>query len=233
MDNNKESLQRFTETEEKINKIFTLKKITNNDLNILTPLERRRFVDVLTEKLNAGKGADYDEVLQQADEIITPSTKNQLWESNHLTITVAISKLMQDYGCMPTKNNLAAETGLSRVTINKHIRGYNSHPLYLKELEQFRFMSSKILAKVFKYAVNGDMKAARLYFDMIGSRNEQSGNGTHIQQQNNFIQINETVLSQENIKQLNPEQLAQIEGVIKLTLPEINKKHCLQTKNLI
>ena len=33
-----------------------------------------------------------------------------------------------------------------------------------------------------------------------------------------FIQIYETVLSQETIKQLSPEQLKQIEGIVKLSM---------------
>src|SRR5450432_3061897 len=120
---------------------------------------------------------------------------------------------------MPSKNSLAEKTGLSRVTINKHIREYQTHPQYLLELEQFRFMGSKVLAKVYKFAVNGDMRAAKLYFEIAGSMNSETGNSTLIQQQNNYIQINGTVLSQESIKQLTPEQLAQIEGIIKLALP--------------
>jgi len=36
--------------------------------------------------------------------------------------------------------------------------------------------------------------------------------------QNFFIQIYETVLSQETIKQLSPEQLKQIEGIVKLIM---------------
>ena len=41
-----------------------------------------------------------------------------------------------------------------------------------------------------------------------------------MQNQNNYIQINGTVLSQEAIKQLNPEQLNTIETIMKTTLPQ-------------
>ena len=72
------------------------------------------------------------------------------------------------------------------------------------------------MAKVFQFAVNGDTGAAKLYFNVMGVMNNgQSPNSTLIQNQNNFIQINGTVLSQETIKNLNPEQLNTIEGILK------------------
>jgi len=39
-----------------------------------------------------------------------------------------------------------------------------------------------------------------------------------IKNQNNYIQINGTVLSQETIKHLNPEQLNSIESILKTAL---------------
>ena len=86
-------------------------------------------------------------------------------------------------------------------------------------MEQFKFMSSKVLAKVFKYAVNGDMRAAKFYLSAMGMYNESAPKNTLIQNQNNYIQINGTLLSQENLKQLNAEQLNRIEAVLKTILP--------------
>lgn len=217
----KQGLQKFTESEIKINALLELEQITEKDKDILTDAEKIQFGEVVTKKLNGLKGQERDELLKKVELITTESTKNQLWENNHIQITSAISKLMQDFGCMPTKSHLATETGLSRQTITKHIKEYQAHPQYLLEMEQFRFMGSKVLAKVFKFAVNGDIRAARLYLEMIGMNNGQPLNATLIQQQNNYIQINRTVLSQDNIKQLTPEQLEQIEQVIKLALPEL------------
>jgi len=221
----KKPLQKFTETEVKINNILALKQITYEDLKSLTQPEREHFMQILTEKLNTIKGDDRDEFLSQVENITTQTVKNQLWENNHLQITSAISTLMQDYGCMPTKNHLAEKTGLSRQTIHKHIKEYSTHPRYLIELEQFRFMTSKVLAKVFQFAINGDIGAAKLYFNVMGFLNkEQAPNNTLIQNQNNFIQINGTVLSQESIKQLSPEQLNTIENILKAAIPQPNNQ---------
>ena len=65
-----------------------------------------------------------------------------------------------------------------------------SHPLYLEQVKQFKFMTSKVLARIFHFAVNGDVAAAKLYFSVMGNLNNgQSSNNTLIQNQNNFIQI--------------------------------------------
>ncbi len=75
-------------------------------------------------------------------------------------------------------------------------------------------MTARVLASAFKFALEGDMKAARLYLDMVGNGETQMRNNTFIETQNNFIQINKTIISQDIIKRLNPEQLEQIENII-------------------
>ena len=115
---------------------------------------------------------------------------------------------------MPTNTEIAIKTELSRQTIHKHIKEYKTHSLFLEYQEQFEFISSKVLSKVFTFAVNGDMRAAKLYFDIVGGAGKTS-NSTSIQNQNNYIQINGTVLNQETIKKLKPEQLNLIEEILK------------------
>ena len=217
-------LQKFTETETKINKILALEQITPSDLEPLSEQqEKDRLNVVLTEKANSLKGTERDEFLKKIEPITSDTTKNQLWESNHNQITWAISTLMQEYGRMPTKTELATKTELSRQTIHKHLKEYINHPEYLQQIEQFRFMTSKVLARVFQFAVNGDIGAAKLYFNVMGNLNGQPSNNILIQNQNNYIQINGMVLSQETIKRLNPEQLNNIEAILKTALsqPEI------------
>jgi hypothetical protein len=63
----------------------------------------------------------------------------------------------------------------------------------------------------------GDIGAAKLYFNVMGHLQPTPSN-TLIQYQNNYIQINVTVLSQESIKSLNPEQLNSIESILKTAI---------------
>jgi hypothetical protein len=217
----KKSLQKFTETENKINKILSLEQITPKDIEQLSKAENTRFFEILTEKFNKLTGVEKDRFYKKIELITSSTTKNQLWEFNHNQITWAISTLMHEYGRMPTKTEIAIKSELSRQTVHKHLKEFTSHPQYLIQIEQFKFMTSKVLAKVFHFAVNGDMGAAKLYLNAVGFiNNKQVPNNTLIKNQNNYIQINGTVLSQETIKHLNPEQLNTIETILKTALPK-------------
>ena len=68
------------------------------------------------------------------------------------------------------------------------------------------------------------MKAARLFFDVMGNMGNQFRLNTIINTQNNYIQINQTKLSQDSIKQLKPEQLNLIEGILKEAQVESENK---------
>ena len=213
----KKSLQRLTETEAKFNLLMKKKKIEKIDIDgLLNKNEKSQFGTFLTKLLNDKKGNELETFIEQISGIIPQAVKNQLWENNHLKITEAITILMEDIGKMPTKNMIADKVGLSRQTISKHLKEYASHPLYAEEMLKFKFMADRVLAKVYKIAVkdNGDVKAARLYFEVLGYLGNQSGINTTINTQNNYLQINQTKLNQETIRLLTPSQLNQIEAVL-------------------
>ena len=152
---------------------------------------------------------------KKIEDIIPIDTKTQLWENNHANITASMTKYIEEYGKMPTKNRIASDTELSRQTVSKHLNGYAEHPLYAEQLQQFKFMADRVLAKVIKAASLGDMKAARLYLDIMGNLGvKQSGLNSTINTQNNYIQINQTKLSKDIVQQLTPDQLNQIEAVL-------------------
>ncbi|MBP6023934.1 hypothetical protein [Ferruginibacter sp.] len=225
MKEKKQGLQKLTETEKKIAILLSKKKVTQAEIDkVLNYDEKQVLGQVLTNKINESKGNERDFLLDQIAEIIPADTKNQLWENNHYIIMHSMTKFIDEYGKMPTKNNIAKDTGLSRQTVYKHLNCFAEHPLYVEQLQQFKFMTDRILSKVIKAASLGDMKAARLYFDVIGNLNTQSANKTLIQTQHNYIQINGTVLSQDVIKQLTAEQVGIIEATIKNVLTNIEDK---------
>jgi predicted DNA-binding protein (UPF0251 family) len=220
MKTDKNNLQKLTD--EKINSILKLSRITLKDIEPLNENETNKLMQIVTEKFNSLKGVERDAFLLKIDALCDEETKNQLWESNHNKITAVISFLLNELGRMPSKKEIAQKTELSRQTVHKHLKEYKTHPLFLGQMEQFSFMSSKLLANVFHYAINGDMAAAKLYFNIIGYvNNGQQQNNTMIQNQNNYIQINGTVLSQETIQQLNAEQLNSIESILKTAVKMI------------
>jgi hypothetical protein len=207
------ALSNLTPSQEKISRVLGLQKITLADIEDLNDTERNYLGEISTEMLERLKDEERDNFINKIAQIIPPSTNDQIWEHNHFAIGRAITKLIGQYGSMPTKFMIARETGLSRQTVAKHLTEYKTHPQYLAEIEQFKFMTPEILAGVCKLARNGDVKAARLYFEIVGAIHKQQSN-TVINEQNNYIQINNTILSQENLKQLSKEQLNQIEHII-------------------
>jgi hypothetical protein len=220
------SLQKLSQSEFKINTLFSLDHpIKGKDIRDLDPStdELNDLLRAMYDKINSLHGLDLDDFLAKVDILLTDDTRNMLWERNHNNITAAIGNLMGDKNRMPSKSEIADLTKLSRQTISKHLKEYASHPLYTEQIEQFRFMTSKVLAKVYDFAVNGDMGAAKLYFNVLGYLNGQNGKNTLIQNQNNFIQINGITLSQEAVKSLDPEQLKTIENILKNALPKAQK----------
>ncbi len=209
----------LTDSEKKITALMALEKITVNDLDNLDLGERQYLGAVCTQMLQNLKDTERDDFLNKIEPIMLDSNKQQVWEYNHQAITDAISKLTEEHGSMPTKNQLAAETGLSRQTISKHLKEYQTHPAHAEQIEQYKMMAPKLMAKVFQYAAKGDIRAARLYLETVGATGKQQNN-TVVKSQNNHIQINNTILSQENIKRLSTEQLNQIEHIVAKALPE-------------
>jgi hypothetical protein len=197
----------------KIDNILALEKITLKDIECLSQTERRRLGYKATKMLAKLTGTARDNFLEKIEQIMPGGAKNEIWEYNHAVISTFISNYMHKHGVMPDKSTIAEETGLSRPTINKHLIAYRQHPEFIGEMEQFKLMTNQILANVFKHASNGDIIAARLYFEMVGALNKQHG-GTVVNAQNNYIQINNTILSQETLKQLSAEQLTQIENIV-------------------
>jgi hypothetical protein len=208
------AVTRFEATKQKAARLLALNNITAADIEGLDQLERDYIVETFTQKLSQLKGAERDIFLDKIAPIITPATNSDTWNCNHAAISNAISAYMQEYGSMPPQHIIAHKSGLSRQTVAKHFKNYKASPEFAAQTVQFQFMAPEVLASVFKGALKGDTKAARLYFEMIGALNTQQGN-TVVNEQNNYIQINNTILSQANLKQLTADQLNQIENIVR------------------
>ena len=207
------ALRKLTASKRKADRLFLLNKITPQDVDGFNKYERDYVAATINETLQQLTGEERDNFYSKVEQILPESSKNQVWEYNNHKISSAIANLIRQHGCMPPKNAIAAATGISRQTVAKHLAAYKTHPEFIAEIEQFKYMVPKVLANVFKFAGNGDMKAARLYFEMVGAINKHRP-GKVVNEQNNYIQINNTILSQENLKHLSTEQLNQLESII-------------------
>ncbi|MDI1355362.1 MAG: hypothetical protein PSX36_10610 [bacterium] len=112
---------------------------------------------------------------------------------------------------MPTNNEIVERAELSRQTVRKHIKDYSVHPIFIEQQEKLKFITEKVLTKVFQFAVKGDIRACRLYLECMGKIGGQSNISNT---QNNYIQINGLTISQEQIQQLPNEKQKTIRDII-------------------
>ncbi|CAA7195876.1 hypothetical protein CHRY9293_02033 [Chryseobacterium potabilaquae] len=205
----KRGLQKFTDSEF-LDRLLKQDKIGNNDLNKLTSKQLILFNDFFAKNYNEAKDEAKDQLLNKVIDSLPEKKRNQIWEVNHCNIMNAIMDYVETCGAMPTKSRIAEYTGLSRPTIDKHLKEFQNNPLFKGIDEQFKFMIPKVMGEVLRQSIKGDIRAARLFLEYAGGTKGQS----RIKNQNNFIQINGIELTEEKISKLRPEQLQTIEAVL-------------------
>jgi AraC-like DNA-binding protein len=204
------SLQKLTELEQKTNELLDLDRVTYDDLDGLTKEQLDHFQKGLSKKINNTQGEELDRFMTKVDSILSEQTKNALWENNHRKIIQEITTFIDEFGRMPMKIDLAQRVGLSRQTLHKHLKEYNENILYSDHMETFRFMTEKLIAKMFQFAIRGDVKAGRLYFEMIGHRRSMPA----YYNQNNYIQVKNLIISEEKLNELTQDQLDKLEEIL-------------------
>jgi hypothetical protein len=200
----------------KVEAILNKEVITPEDTKSLTDEERKLFKKKIAELCDNAKDNERTALLSKLGQIAPAEVQHQLWENNHTNISATIAQLMYKLGRMPTKAEVARATGLSRVTIYNHLKQYRYHEIFAERKEEFRYMEETLMAALFKKALQGDVKSARLYFEMAGLIGKAGTSGKNvIENQHNYIQINNIKLSQEEVQKLSPEKLTQIEEILK------------------
>ena len=115
------------------------------------------------------------------------------------------------HGTVPTTSHLAVTCGLSRITVREHLKAFNDSEARSEQNMAVNIMRYDIMGTVIKAALKGDLKAAKLYLET--TKAFKAGDTT-VNTQNNYVQINKTVINQQVIQQLKPEQLYLIEQII-------------------
>ena len=206
------SVQKFTETQNKINRLMELDKVTPNDYKDFTKDELKQLDFEIQDRMNNVQGEEKENFLVKIDAMLSVDTKNQLWEQNHSNIMWAISVLTEENYNLPPVNAIAQKLNLSRTTVHKHIKAFKEHSSYKAQQESIEMMADKIVWQMYRLANNGDVKAGRLFLEVAGKigKPKQQTNNT----QNNYIQINGMVFNDEKLKTLKPEQLKSIETIL-------------------
>ena len=103
--------------------------------------------------------------------------RNQNWETNHELIKRALGKLIRSDVRWPSKEAIAAETGLNRTTVYRHMEQFSKDDIMAKELEELKLVSSQITATMVDLALDGDIRAMRLSYELTGALKKGKGAG--------------------------------------------------------
>lgn len=184
----------------------------------LSPLQRKRYLTQQRQQADQ-LAAEREKLLAHMEDLQEEDTKNRTWENNHRAIVYSIAQTVYNYGRMPTQNEIAADTHLSRKTVHKHMTEYQNHPLFGEHLEYFQFMGHRVMGSLLKLCMEGNVQAIKTYLDLMlklpgASLAMPQGNTFINNNQHNYMQVNNTVLNQQVIQALSPEQLKQIEAII-------------------
>lgn len=218
MKSKKESLQKFTLIEQKFENLFKQSTIEISDLENFTEAERQLFDKEVINRIQKNQGDNKAtlSLLNKVIDVVPQYVRNQTWEYNHQTITQAIASCISDTGIMPDKNTIADKAGLTRQTIHKHLKEYAKHPLNMEHKEKFKLMTTKVLSKVLQFALRGDMRAAKIYLSMVAEKEALNlRNNSIVQNQSNYIQINNLKISTDDFEKLPTDTLEKIETLLK------------------
>jgi hypothetical protein len=95
-------------------------------------------------------------------------SRNVTWENNHRLITEAIRELAIRKERLATAADIARETGLSTVTVNKHLNEFGDGKHMTDQMRRFGIMADQILGTVLYKCIMGDVRSLRLSAQLIG-----------------------------------------------------------------
>ncbi len=203
-------------TRSKVNRLIIKEYILPEDVSGLSEAQRKKIKMALMKRLETCEPREKTAILEKIAMVSNDhEMKRDVWEINHSKVVNAISAHLTKNGRLPNQMTLAEKTGLSRQSISAHLKEYHTQPAFADHLEQLKLMKMTILEWILSCAVSGDLKAAKMFMDNIDKTENKSQlkSSRTIGQQNNYIQVNGVLISEEKLGQLSPEQLRQIETI--------------------
>lgn len=138
------------------------------DISHLTADEHETLLQEYFRRLKDYTGAARDAYQQQINDLLGGETRSAIWEENRALITHAMMSHLQLQGTVPSKTKLSLLTGLSRQTIHRHLKEYNTSPYIADELNKLKVISADLMFQLSKQALGGCIKSAKLFFMLTG-----------------------------------------------------------------
>jgi len=215
----RKGLQKFTnselaknlplQVEDTLLAIIKGNKLRLEDIWELTDEQKKKIQTVLTAGFLTLVDEDREQFFENTGAILSTKSRNEIWERNHECILNVISWQTIQYRQIPTVKQIAEETKLSRVTVIKHLKEYYEGQAFREKENAFKFLREKLLAKIYSFAYDGNMRAAKIFMDATGDRPSL----TVQNQQNNYIQVNGIVITEEQVKSLPIDKLEAIRQI--------------------
>ncbi|MBC7743731.1 MAG: hypothetical protein H7096_01365 [Flavobacterium sp.] len=221
MGKTKEGLQKFTNFED-------LKTV--EDFHELRQFDVKKFEDLrqwLLKKINEAQNMEvpvpgemdryfnrfenFMKVFDEHDNIEgVIMFKRDRWYVNESKIKKCVHDHLMSNRALPTNSFISQETGLSRVTIDKHLKNYCLHEFKQEEKDKLQMLSSIALNKLYSIGMEtSNVKALKMFIDYTHGT---IGDGSSIT--NNYIQINNTRIDAILLEQIPLKDKLRIEGII-------------------
>lgn len=206
-------LQKFTDFES----LKTVENFTEFKKNY--PDDYEQSIEWISDKLNEAiidkKGIDkYFDRIESALSLLDDNKikigKRERWRLNEDIIKSFINSELMTTGNIPSVSGIATNTGLSRVTVGKHLTESNLSIFKIEQQESLKILNSNVLQMIYRIGMkNNDVKALKTFFQLTGGNIQ-----TETVINNNYIQVNNTKIDNAIINQLPSESREAIEKII-------------------
>ena len=164
--------------------------ISKEDIQKLPANQINRAMAIIKFNLDDLTGDERDAFIIQITPFLEESNNNSLvWERNKYVIKEAIVNHLQGAKGLPNISTISKKTGLSRPTVYKHLEFIQTDEFLLTENLKLKAIYSELVGVIGLNALQGDMKAAKLFLEIINV-NPSVINATYINQQQNNLNLN-------------------------------------------
>jgi hypothetical protein len=186
--------------EASIEEIRTVNTMQNDSFEGIQDVLMMRMASEFTDDmiLNEGGTPEQDE------------NRTIQFQRNQNILKKALIGYIAAHGVLPSTTALAKITGLSRPTIQNHLKEDVLNMFFKQELSKVQLLTTDLVVKLYQLAQGGDLRAIKLLFDIM-----VSGQKMQVPQQTNYIQINNLRVQNQNIDKLSPKSKAKIEKIIR------------------
>jgi hypothetical protein len=175
--------------------------------------ERKMYFGFLEHALNLLAGEDRDRFIERIERVLNEPTRNNIWELEHVNIVNALDTLARENNRFAARLEIANKTGYSLKIIDKRLQESGTNPYHKKRQEELQLMRERLLSRCYKFATGGDMRAARLFFEVTASHRLMAN--VH-NEHNNFIQVNNLTITEEQINALPQDKRQQMTEILGL-----------------